>query len=57
MDLGGDWLRMDSNFDNIIEAMITMFKISITEGWVEIMFTGIDARGIEEVGVRDNNPA
>lgn len=44
MDLGGDWLRMDSNFDNIWQAMITMFKISITEGWLTIMWAGIDAR-------------
>ena len=47
MDYGGDWLRMDSNFDNIIQGMITMFKISLTEGWLDIMWHGIDVRGYE----------
>ena len=36
--------------------MITMFKISITEGWLEIMWSGIDARGIEKTGRRDHSP-
>jgi len=37
MNYGGDWLRKDSNFDNITEAMLTMFKCSITEGWLDIL--------------------
>jgi len=36
-DYGGDWLRGDSNFDNIGEAMSTMFKVATTEGWLDIM--------------------
>ena len=42
MDAGGDWLRMDSNFDDIWEAVLTMFKVAITEGWIDIMYRGID---------------
>ena len=42
MDYGGDWLIMDTNFDNILEALIAMFKIALTEGWIEIMFHGIE---------------
>jgi len=42
MDYGGDWVIRDSNFDNIVEAMITMFKVALTEGWLDIMFWGID---------------
>jgi len=42
MDNGGDWIVKDSNFDNIFEAMSTMFKVSLTEGWLDIMFDGID---------------
>ena len=34
---------MDSNFDNIWMAMSTMFKISITEGWLDIMWHLIDS--------------
>jgi len=42
MNFGGDWIVKDSNFDNIFEAMSTMFKVSLTEGWLDIMFDGID---------------
>jgi hypothetical protein len=42
MNYGGDWIVKDSNFDNIFEAMSTMFKVSLTEGWLDIMFDGID---------------
>jgi len=45
MDYGGDWLPRDSNFDDIIQAMLTMFKCSITEGWLDIMQWAVAARG------------
>jgi hypothetical protein len=44
MDYGGDWLRSDSNFDDIGQAMITMFKVAMTEGWLGIMQQGVEAR-------------
>ena len=34
---GGDWLKWDANFDNIGQAMITLFIVSSLEGWPEIM--------------------
>ena len=55
MDYGGDWLRMDSNFDDIFQAILTMFKVSITEGWLQIMWHGIDSLGIDQVTKRDHN--
>lgn len=45
-DYGGDWVNKPFNFDNIIEAMITLFVLSTTEGWVNMMFDGVDSRGI-----------
>ena len=33
-DLGGEWLLYDSNFDNVLHAMVTMFNMMTTEGWV-----------------------
>ena len=39
MDLGGDWMQMDSNFDNVFQAMSTMFKVATTEGWLDIMYS------------------
>ena len=38
MDYGGDWLRLDSNFDDVFQAFTTLFKISTTEGWIGIMW-------------------
>ena len=55
MDYGGDWIRRDSNFDNIYQAMLTMFKISITEGWIGIMYQAIDSNGPEKIPSRDFN--
>jgi voltage-dependent calcium channel T type alpha-1H len=56
MDYGGDWIRMDSNFDNIWNAMSTMFKISMTEGWLDIMWHQIDSVGEGKMPIRDNRP-
>ena len=47
MDWGGDWLVLDSNFDNIFHAMLTMFKVALTEGWLDIMYWGTDSPGAD----------
>ena len=46
LDAGGDWTNKDANFDNVPNAMIALFEIMTTEGWYEIMISGIDSRGI-----------
>ena len=43
---GGNWIPRDSNFDNTVNAMSTLFQMTTTEGWVEVMFDGIDSTGI-----------
>lgn len=35
---GGEWLRWDSNFDSIGEAMLTLFVVASLEGWPDIMY-------------------
>ncbi len=47
MDYGGDWLRLDYNFDNIFHAIITMFNVSLLEGWTDVMFQARDLVGID----------
>jgi len=42
IDKGGEWLRYDSNFDNIGQAMMTLFVVSSLEGWPDIMQQAID---------------
>jgi len=38
-DYGGSWVNNDYNFDNILNALITLFVISTTEGWVNLLDT------------------
>ncbi len=45
MDYGGDWIQEDSNFDNCVFALITMFKVALTEGWLDIMWKPVDIKG------------
>lgn len=40
---GYEWENADSNFDNVYEAMVTLFIISTLEGWPDIMYQGVDA--------------
>ena len=35
MDQGGNWINDFYNYDNIINAIITLFTIATTEGWVD----------------------
>lgn len=46
-DHGGEWLRFDSNFDNIGEAMMTLFIVSSLEGWPDIMYQAIDITKVD----------
>lgn len=39
---GGTWLNFDMNFDNILNAMISLFVLSTLEGWPDYMFSNID---------------
>jgi len=46
LDAGGSWNNNDSNFDNITQAMRTLFILCTTEGWAGLMFMAVDSRGI-----------
>ena len=37
-DSGGEWLNSSQNFDNVGAAMLTMFNMMTTEGWVDVMW-------------------
>ena len=45
------------NFDNVLNSMITLFAMMTTEGWADVMYSGIDATDPEHNPVRNNNPA
>ena len=38
MDLGGNWVNQDFNFDNIYNAIISLFILALTEGWTNLMW-------------------
>lgn len=48
-DYGGEWLLYDTNFDNVGNAMVTMFTMMTTEGWNAVMWLAIDATEIHQV--------
>lgn len=43
---GGFWENGRSNFDNIFNAVLCLFEMMTTEGWLNVMYKGTDARGI-----------
>lgn len=56
LDNGGEWLNRDTNFDNCLNAILLLFEMSTTEGWVDVMYWGIQSRGIEKAPARNNAP-
>ncbi len=51
------WASDHYNFDNIFNAMRTLFEMSTTEGWTAVMYDGVDSRSPELAPERDHNPA
>jgi voltage-dependent calcium channel T type alpha-1G len=43
------------NFDNLGHALMSLFVLSSKDGWVGIMYTGVDAVGIDMQPVQNNN--
>ena len=41
--MGKQWKVFNTNFDNILSAMSTIFILSSLEGWPDIMFLCIDS--------------
>ena len=56
LNFGGIWMNQDQTFDNIIEAILTLFQISTTEGWTEVMYQGINSTGINTNPINNNQP-
>ena len=41
--MGNNWKNSNTNFDNIISAILTLLIISTLDGWPVIMFSFMDA--------------
>uniref|UniRef100_A0A8D2ZLD0 Ion transport domain-containing protein n=1 Tax=Scophthalmus maximus TaxID=52904 RepID=A0A8D2ZLD0_SCOMX len=56
LEAGYRWLRRKYNFDNIGQALMSLFVLSCKDGWVSIMYDGLDAAGVDQQPIRNNNP-
>ncbi|XP_066529784.1 voltage-dependent T-type calcium channel subunit alpha-1H [Hoplias malabaricus] len=50
------WIRRKYNFDNLGQALMSLFVLSCKDGWVNIMYDGLDATSVNEQPRRNNNP-
>lgn len=53
---GFSWNTLHPNYDNIVNAMQTLFILSSLEGWPDIMYQAIDAQDIGLASIRNYNP-
>lgn len=44
---GGSWERYDSNFDDVFQAMMTLFIVASLEGWPDIMLAAVDSTEVD----------
>ena len=56
MDHGGEWLDKDQNFNDFLTSQVTFFNIMTTEGWIDVMWDGVDSNKIDEVPIKGNSP-
>jgi len=52
---GGEWVSPELNFDDTLRGILTLFIFQSREGWVGLMWDSVDAKGVDEVPVRNNN--
>ena len=44
---GGEWINQKYNFDHLGQALVTLYVLSSIDGWVDIMYSGVDAVGVD----------
>lgn len=42
------WVNRAYNFDDLGQALMALFVLSSKDGWVNIMYTGLDAVGVDQ---------
>uniref|UniRef100_A0A3B4GDZ0 Voltage-dependent T-type calcium channel subunit alpha n=1 Tax=Pundamilia nyererei TaxID=303518 RepID=A0A3B4GDZ0_9CICH len=50
------WVHHKYNFDNLGQALMSLFVLASKDGWVNIMYHGLDAVGIDQQPMTNNNP-
>ncbi|CAF5142479.1 unnamed protein product, partial [Rotaria sp. Silwood1] len=51
------WKNQQYNFDNLGQALLSLFVLSSRDGWVQIMYNGIDAVDVNMQPIRNYNEA
>ncbi|KAG8003101.1 Voltage-dependent T-type calcium channel subunit alpha-1H [Nibea albiflora] len=49
------WVRKTYNFDNLLQALLSLFVMFSKDGWVSIMHDGLDAVGVDKQPVKNHN--
>ncbi|KAK6057839.1 hypothetical protein COOONC_04602 [Cooperia oncophora] len=49
------WVNHRYNFDNLGQALMSLFVLSSKDGWVSIMYQGIDAVGVDIQPIENYN--
>ncbi|XP_055304336.1 voltage-dependent T-type calcium channel subunit alpha-1G [Sitodiplosis mosellana] len=52
---GNQWINRKYNFDDLGKALMSLFVLSSRDGWVNIMYTGLDAVGVDQQPVVNFN--
>ncbi|XP_040295213.1 voltage-dependent T-type calcium channel subunit alpha-1H isoform X3 [Bufo bufo] len=50
------WVRRKYNFDNLGQALMSLFVLSSKDGWVNIMYDGLDSVATDVQPIRNHNP-
>uniref|UniRef100_UPI00358FD224 voltage-dependent T-type calcium channel subunit alpha-1H-like n=1 Tax=Myxine glutinosa TaxID=7769 RepID=UPI00358FD224 len=53
---GNKWMRHKYNFDNVGQALMSLFVLASKDGWVNIMYNGLDAVAVDQQPVKNHNP-
>ncbi|XP_027195936.2 ca[2+]-channel protein alpha[[1]] subunit T isoform X1 [Dermatophagoides pteronyssinus] len=54
-DPRNQWINRKYNFDNLGQALMSLFVLSSKDGWVNIMYTGLDAVGVDQQPIENYN--
>lgn len=49
------WINAEFNFDNFGSALMALFVIACKDGWSQIMYSGIDAVGVDKQPIENYN--
>ncbi|XP_028263597.1 voltage-dependent T-type calcium channel subunit alpha-1G isoform X2 [Parambassis ranga] len=56
LNANNKWVRHKYNFDNLGQALMSLFVLASKDGWVDIMYDGLDAVGVDQQPVMNYNP-